>query len=38
MKHEMEKRHQYEQCIMEAKHSTFTQLIFTDTGEMLKQC
>lgn len=37
MKRKMEKRRQYEQCIMEAKHSTLIQLVFTDTGEILKQ-
>jgi len=37
MNHKMEKRHQHEQCIMEAKHSILIQLVFTDTKEILKQ-
>ena len=36
--HEEEKKRTYEQRILEVEHSTFTPLVFSNTGGMAKQC
>ena len=37
-KHEMEKKRQYNQRIMEVEHGTFTPLVFTTSGAMGHEC